>query len=236
MFVPGGAPVRTTASSRRSRVRLAAEADRYGVALGEPRQRRRRVGRKGRDVPLAERPAVASFAFGCPPRESDRRPARSAGIEVWVTVTTPAEARSARPIAGADALVVQGAEAGGHRGGFADSDVRLRAVRAARAARVWCRAASPAADGGGGRDRRRRRRSPPCSPPGAARGAARHGVPAPRHEAGTHPRTSAALASDGDDRADAARSRGRRARGIVNRFLARPQCRRAGRPTPRCTT
>jgi nitronate monooxygenase len=38
-----------------------------------------------------------------------------AGAEVWVTVTTPAEARTATS-AGADTLVVQGVEAGGHRG------------------------------------------------------------------------------------------------------------------------
>ena len=40
---------------------------------------------------------------------------RSTG-EVWVTVTTVDEARKAQE-AGADCLVVQGAEAGGHRGG-----------------------------------------------------------------------------------------------------------------------
>jgi nitronate monooxygenase len=39
---------------------------------------------------------------------------------VWVTVTTPAEARTAVE-AGTDALVVQGAEAGGHRGSFDDA-------------------------------------------------------------------------------------------------------------------
>ena len=44
----------------------------------------------------------------------------SAGLDVWVTVTNPDEAAVARD-AGADALVVQGFEAGGHRGYFADS-------------------------------------------------------------------------------------------------------------------
>jgi nitronate monooxygenase len=39
---------------------------------------------------------------------------------VWVTVTTPQEAASAARV-GADALVVQGAEAGGHRGSFDDA-------------------------------------------------------------------------------------------------------------------
>ena len=40
---------------------------------------------------------------------------------MWATVTTVAEARTAKD-AGADALVVQGAEAGGHRGSFVDGD------------------------------------------------------------------------------------------------------------------
>jgi nitronate monooxygenase len=44
-----------------------------------------------------------------------------AGSEVWVTVTTAAEAAMAA-VVGADALVVQGGEAGGHRGGFTDTD------------------------------------------------------------------------------------------------------------------
>ena len=65
---------------------------------------------------LAERPAVASFTFGCPPAETIAA-LRDAGVEVWVTVTSPAEASLALE-AGADALVAQGVEAGGHRGAF----------------------------------------------------------------------------------------------------------------------
>ena len=60
-------------------------------------------------------PAVVSFTFGCP----DHDVIASLPCEVWVTVTTPDEARIAAG-AGADALVVQGAEAGGHRASFAD--------------------------------------------------------------------------------------------------------------------
>jgi len=68
---------------------------------------------------LEERPAVASFTFGCP-AAGDVTDLRRAGVEVWVTVTSPAEARQAEA-AGARGLVVQGAEAGGHRGGFDDA-------------------------------------------------------------------------------------------------------------------
>jgi nitronate monooxygenase len=67
---------------------------------------------------LATPVAVVSFVFGCPePELIDRF--HDAGSEVWVTVTRPEEARRAVEV-GADALVVQGAEAGGHRASFRD--------------------------------------------------------------------------------------------------------------------
>ena len=47
------------------------------------------------------------------------RALQTAGSEVWVTVTTPAEAELAAD-AGAEVLVLQGSEAGGHRGSFVD--------------------------------------------------------------------------------------------------------------------
>jgi nitronate monooxygenase len=62
--------------------------------------------------------AAVSFTFGCPEPEAIGR-LHDAGSEVWVTVTRPDEARLAVD-AGADALVVQGAEAGGHRASFRD--------------------------------------------------------------------------------------------------------------------
>jgi nitronate monooxygenase len=61
---------------------------------------------------------VVSFVFGCPePEVIDRF--HDVDSEVWVTVTGPDEARRAVE-AGADALVVQGSEAGGHRASFRD--------------------------------------------------------------------------------------------------------------------
>lgn len=70
------------------------------------------------DLLAAEPPAVVSFTFGCPAPEVIAR-LRDAGSEAWVTVTSSEEAREAS-VAGADALVVQGGEAGGHRGSFVD--------------------------------------------------------------------------------------------------------------------
>lgn len=59
---------------------------------------------------------VVSFTFGCPSPALVQR-LRSRGVVVLVTVGTVAEARQA-VAAGADAVVAQGSEAGGHRGGW----------------------------------------------------------------------------------------------------------------------
>jgi nitronate monooxygenase len=99
--------------------RLAAEADGYGVALGEPRHDDDAFAGK-LEVVVRERVPVVSFTFGCPGPETVAA-LKAAGSSVWVTVTDVREGRLARA-AGADALVAQGAEAGGHRGFFDDDD------------------------------------------------------------------------------------------------------------------
>jgi nitronate monooxygenase len=108
--------------------RLRGEAERSGVGLGTPRWDDDCYTEKLRLL-CGERVPVVSFSFGCPaPAEVDRL--RAAGSAVWVTVTTQAEAETAQ-VAGADALVVQGVEAGGHRGGFDDAtsgDIGLLAL------------------------------------------------------------------------------------------------------------
>ena len=93
--------------------RLRAEAERYGAPVGEPRHDD--DGWEAKLALMAELEVpVVSFTFGCPSRDV------LAGLgETWVTVTTPAEAREAAA-AGADALVAQGVEAGGHRASFDD--------------------------------------------------------------------------------------------------------------------
>ena len=99
--------------------RLQEEAVRIGVELGRPRHDdddwEAKLG-----VLLQDPVPVVSFTFGCPPAQLQAR-LRAAGSEVWITVTSPDEAREAARV-GADALVVQGAEAGGHRGSFRDRE------------------------------------------------------------------------------------------------------------------
>ncbi|OMC37329.1 2-nitropropane dioxygenase [Mycobacterium sp. GA-1841] len=94
---------------------LAAEAQRYGVALGEPRYDDDGWAAK-LDVVLDLRPEVVSFTFGLP-SEAEIARLRGAGITTVGTVTTADEARLAVS-RGLDSLVVQGPEAGGHRGTF----------------------------------------------------------------------------------------------------------------------
>ena len=97
---------------------LRGEAERSGASLGQPRWDDDRYAEK-LDLVCGEHVPVVSFTFGCPSKNDVER-LQQAGTAVWVTVTTVGEARAARA-AGVDGLVVQGVEAGGHRGGFDDA-------------------------------------------------------------------------------------------------------------------
>ena len=116
VFVPGGSPADHGHVTEYATL-LAAEAQQAGVELGQPR-----FDDDDWDAKLALLTAdhlpVTSFTFGCP-EPPVINALQAAGSEVWVTVTTPAEAVLAAD-AGADVLVAQGSEAGGHRGSFID--------------------------------------------------------------------------------------------------------------------
>lgn len=94
---------------------LAPEAERLGVTTGEPRWDDDAYPAK---LDLLERAGVhtVGFTFGCPAPDTVRRLQRS-DTTVAVTVTSRAEAEQAAA-AGADVLVVQGMEAGGHQATF----------------------------------------------------------------------------------------------------------------------
>lgn len=187
------------------------EADRYGVELGEPVSDDDDFTAKV-ELVARERVAVASFTFGCPPPSVFAR-LHDAGCDVWVTVTNPDEALSAEA-AGADALVVQGFEAGGHRAYFVDTvdpfDLGLLAALRLIAQRVRL----PLVATGGIVDGASVA-AVLCAGAAAAQvGSALMLTP----EAGTSPTHRRALASAGPTRLTRAFS-GRQARGIVNRFL-----------------
>jgi nitronate monooxygenase len=115
LFAPGGPASREPVDAYAAT--LTAEADRAGTGLGQPRFDDDQWDAKL--ALLASDPLpVTSFTFGCPD-PAVVTALQAAGSEVWVTVTTPGDAQQAAG-AGADVLVLQGSEAGGHRGSFRD--------------------------------------------------------------------------------------------------------------------
>ena len=116
LFVPG--PTGDAARVREFATEIEPDVSGAGAPLGEARHDDddwdAKIGY------LLEEPAdVVSFAFGIPGADVIAG-LRDRGSEVWVTVTGLDEARQAAA-AGADLLVVQGYEAGGHRGGTSDA-------------------------------------------------------------------------------------------------------------------
>jgi nitronate monooxygenase len=126
-------------------------ARRLGVALGSPRWDDDALDAK-LEIVLAHRPALVSFTFGVPDRELVGRIRERTDAVVAATVTTPEEALLAAA-GGVDALVLQGAEAGGHRGILVDDPSHpaggpLIALRELVAA-VRARTSLPLVAGGG---------------------------------------------------------------------------------------
>jgi nitronate monooxygenase len=210
VFVPGTAAVNSGRLSAYLE-RLQVEADRYGVEVGSADYDDDEWGPK-LTVLHREQVPVVSFTFGCPPAEVIAS-LHDTGAEAWVTVTDLAEAHAAAG-AGADALILQGIEAGGHRATFVDRDgaegfgilVLMRLV----AAEIDLPLIASGGLGNG-----------PAIAAVLAAGAraAQLGTAFMRApEAGTHPAHREALAEEEPTALTRAFS-GRLGRGIVNRFL-----------------
>ncbi|MFC8915730.1 nitronate monooxygenase [Streptomyces sp. WAC05374] len=100
------------------RHQLAGEATWYDTPLGDP-DAGRDDGYEAKLAILLEDPVpVVSFTFGCPSGDTVAA-FRRAGTLTVVTVTSVEEAQAAQ-LAGADAVCVQGVEAGGHQGTHRD--------------------------------------------------------------------------------------------------------------------
>ena len=190
--------------------RMQDEGARYGVAPGEPAWTDDEWTAK-LELAARARPDVVSFTFGCPGREVVEW-LRESGCRVWCTVTSAAEAGLATA-AGMDGLVVQGAEAGGHQGTFHDHDDDPQPLHAlldsvGRSTGLPLVAAGGIASG--------------ADLAGAlAAGASAAAIGSAlllTTEAGTSQPYRHALRADGETRLTRAFT-GRRARGIVNRFL-----------------
>jgi len=127
LFVPGR-PAEDTTRLASYLASLEAEASALGASLGQPTWDDDDFPAK-LDLVLATPPAVVSFTFGVPSTEVVRS-LQAAGTLVVLTVTTPEEAARALQ-AGPDALCLQGAESGAHRGSL-DNDDRPDADRSVR--------------------------------------------------------------------------------------------------------
>ena len=116
LFVLAERPVDDAAVAAYRR-RLEAE----GEEVGEPSFDDDRLAEK-LAIAVAARVAAISTTFG-PPPPALADAARAAGIAVWATVASVEDAVLAAA-SGADVLIAQGAEAGGHRASFDDADER----------------------------------------------------------------------------------------------------------------
>src|ERR1700727_2678191 len=92
-------------------------AEHYGVEVGYPQFGDDDGWRQKLEVVADLRPEMVSFTFGAPPPDVLRW-FGALGILLFITVTSAYEAGVALG-AGADGLIVQGPDAGGHRGTFA---------------------------------------------------------------------------------------------------------------------
>lgn len=189
---------------------LRGEEERYGVGVGDHSWSDDEWDAKLKLVARA-RPDVVSFTFGFPERDIVES-LHDSDIAVWATVTSPAEAEIALA-AGADALVLQGVEAGGHQGSFRQHDdepvsvLTLLQLVAATTDRPLVAAGGIATAAGIAAALR-----------GGAAAAQVGSALMLAEEAGTSEPHRAALRRDAPTRLTRAFT-GRRGRGIVNRFL-----------------
>jgi nitronate monooxygenase len=164
---------------------------------------------------LADPPAITSFTFGCPP-PGVIGALQDAGSAVVITVTSPAEAALAER-AGADALCVQGYEAGAHRGTFVNDDAPGRDHGLlALISEVAAVTALPQIAAGGIMGPRQVRAVLAAGAAAAQCGTAFLRSP----ESGAHPLHKAALADPRYTATTVTRAfSGRPARGLVNEFI-----------------
>ncbi|AXI81311.1 nitronate monooxygenase [Peterkaempfera bronchialis] len=116
VFAPTQPAPHAAQAAARYREELAGEARRYDTALPPVPDWDDDCYADKLDVLAETAVPLVSFTFGCPDPDVIAR-LQSAGTEIAVTVTSPEEGVAALR-AGADILVVQGPEAGGHRGSF----------------------------------------------------------------------------------------------------------------------
>lgn len=214
VFVPGR-PAADGAALAGYIDELAGEGRRLGAEVGAPAWNDDDWEAKIAD--LTARPVpVVSFTFGCPDVDVVAG-LRGAGSMVWVTVCDADEAAVAAA-AGADVLVVQGSEAGAHRGSFGNDPGAdgaslgvLDLISAVRAV-----AGLPLVAAGGIMSADSVNAALTAGATAVQCGTAFLRCP----ESGAHPAHKTALADPGFDRTAVTRAfSGRPARGLMNDFM-----------------
>jgi nitronate monooxygenase len=158
--------------------------------------------------------AVVSFAFGCPSRDVVAA-LQGSGSRVVVTVTNADDAVLAAE-RGADAVCAQGIEAGAHRGGFDDAPAHDHLALDDLLASVRAATAVPVIAAGGLMDGADLARVLAAGAVAGQLGTAFLLCP----ESGANETYRRALTDPSFDRTDLTRAfTGRRARGLVNRFM-----------------
>jgi nitronate monooxygenase len=161
----------------------------------------------------ALRPEVVSFHFGLPAPELLAR-VRRAGCKIICSATTRREALYLAE-RGVDAIIAQGAEAGGHRGMFLETDVATQIGTFALVQQIVEAVGLPVIAAGGIGEGRGITASFVLGAAGVQIGTAYLCCP----EATTSALHKAALSESGRETAIADVLSGRPARGIVNRFI-----------------
>jgi nitronate monooxygenase len=118
-FVHDHPPINPRETAR-VRAKLAPYFDEFGLgAVPEPTEPFPTFDKERLGLVLEFRPRVVSFHFGLPEKSAVRK-IKEAGCIILSSATTVAEARSLEAN-GADVIIAQGFDAGGHRGSFSGS-------------------------------------------------------------------------------------------------------------------
>lgn len=123
--------------------------ERFGINLPETTQQssRQPFNDAMAEVLEAHKPAVVSFHFGLPNASLLRRVKRL-GAQVWSSATTLEEALWLEQ-QGADVIIAQGLEAGGHRGMFLSDDLKTQQRRSVLLSQLLAKVTVPVLAAGG---------------------------------------------------------------------------------------
>jgi nitronate monooxygenase len=199
----------------RMRARLSAYFDEFGLgAVPEPKELFPPFDEEQLALVLELLPRVVSFHFGLPDASAVRQ-VKEAGCTIMSSATTVAEARSLEAN-GADVIIAQGYEAGGHRGSFSNSPGAGMVGTMALVPQIVDAVRVPVIAAGGVADGRGLAAAFALGASGAQLGTAFLGCP----EATVSPLHRAQLRNAADDSSELTRAfTGRPARSLRNRFI-----------------